>query len=331
MLDLAMLSRLTAAHSPSGNEAQVAAIISEYCAPYADEITTDPMGNLFVHKKGTGKRIMLSAHMDSLGLVVTYIDKDGYIRFSGLGGIKLATLPGTRVRFENGVTGAVFLDGSAKPAEAKITDMYIDIGTIGKEAAEKLISIGDTAVYDTPCQDMGSFVVSPYLDNRIGCYVLIQALKELKDSPNDCWFVFSTQEEVGIRGAKTAAYTVAPDMAIAVDVAGVYDTPGCETQTDTAMGKGPIIKLMDRSVLCHSQVVSAMKDCAAQLEISCQLDAQLAGGTDAGAIHITRGGVPTGILSIPTRYIHTPSEMICHRDAAECARLLAAILQKKYN
>ncbi|MBE6990962.1 MAG: M42 family metallopeptidase [Ruminococcaceae bacterium] len=331
MIDFEMLRSLVSAHSPSGNEKQIASLIANYCAPYADEITTDAMGNLFVHKKGNGKKIMMSAHMDSLGLVVTYIDKDGYVRLYDLGGIRLVTLPGTRVRFENGAVGAVFLDGSAKASEAKITDMYIDIGASGKQEAEKIVSIGDTAVYDTPCDHIGSLIVSPYLDNRIGCYVLIRALMNLKGSENDCWFVFSTQEEIGIRGAKTAAYTVDPDMAIAVDVAGVYDTPGCETNADTAIGKGPIIKLMDRSVLCHNDVISVMKECAKELGISCQLDAQLAGGTDAGAIHITRGGVPTGILSIPTRYIHTPSEMVSEKDVDGCVKILTAMLERKYN
>ena len=331
MIDFEMIRRLTAAHSPSGNEKQIAALITEYCTPYADEITTDAMGNLFVHKKGSGKKIMMSAHMDSLGLVVTYIDKDGYVRLYDLGGIRLVTLPGTRVRFENGAVGAVFLDGSAKASEAKITDMYIDIGAADKEEAEKIVSLGDTAVYDTPCEHAGSLVISPYLDNRIGCYVLIQALMNLQSTENDCWFVFSTQEEIGIRGAKTAAYTVDPDMAIAVDVAGVYDTPGCETQAETAIGKGPIIKLMDRSVLCHSDVVSTMKKCAEDLDVQYQLDAQLAGGTDAGAIHVTRGGVPTGILSIPTRYIHTPSEMVSELDVDGCVKILTAMLEKKYN
>lgn len=331
MIDFNMVRALTSTHSPSGNEKQIAALISEYCAPYADEITTDVMGNLFVHKKGNGKKIMMSAHMDSLGLVVTHIDKDGYVRLYDLGGIRLVTLPGTRVRFENGAVGAVFLDGSTKASEAKITDMYIDIGASSREEAEGIVSIGDTAVYDTVCEHAGSLIVSPYLDNRIGCYVLIQSLMNLKNSENDCWFVFSTQEEIGIRGAKTAAYTVDPDIAIAVDVAGVYDTPGCETKADTAIGKGPIIKLMDRSVLCHSDVIAAMKDCAESLDIEYQLDAQLAGGTDAGAIHITRGGVPTGILSIPTRYIHTPSEMVNEKDVDGCVRILTAMLEKKYN
>lgn len=331
MIDFEMLKCLTAAHSPSGNEKQISSLITEYCSPYADEITTDAMGNLFVHKKGRGKKIMVSAHMDSLGLVVTYIDNDGYVRLFDLGGIRLVTLPGTRVRFENGAVGAVFLDGSVKASEAKITDMYIDIGASDKEEAEKIVSVGDTAVYDTPCERIGSLIVSPYLDNRIGCYVLIQSLINLSDTDNDCWFVFSTQEEIGIRGAKTAAYTVDPDMAIAVDVAGVYDTPGCETKADTAIGKGPIIKLMDRSVLCHSDIISSMKECAQALDVSCQLDAQLAGGTDAGAIHITRGGVPTGILSIPTRYIHTPSEMINESDVDGCVKILTALLEKKYN
>lgn len=331
MIDFDMIRSLTAAHSPSGDEKLVSDLITEYCSPYADEITSDSMGNLFVHKKGSGKKIMMSAHMDSLGLVVTYIDKDGYIRFYDLGGIRLMSLPGTRVRFKNGVVGAVFIDGGVKASEAKITDMYLDIGAASKEEAEKLVSVGDTAVYDTSCERAGSLIISPYLDNRIGCYVLIQALMALKNTENDCWFVFSTQEEIGIRGAKTAAYTVDPDIGIAVDVAGVYDTPGCETKADTAIGKGPIIKLMDRSALCHSDVVATMKDCAENLKIDYQLDAQMVGGTDAGAIHITRRGVPTGILSIPTRYIHTPSEMVNENDVDGCVKILTAMLEMKYN
>lgn len=321
-MDIELLKKLTSAHSASGCERAISDIIRDECEPYADEITTDNLGNLYVHKKGDGKKIMMSAHMDSIGMIVTYIDDDGYLRFSNLGGLRLACLPSLRVRFKNGTVGVVDLSGGVKASDAKITDMYIDIGVSSREEALKLVQVGDTAVYDTPCEAIGKYYVSPYMDNRIGCYVLIKTLQALKQPENDCWFVFSVQEEVGLRGAKPAAYNVDPDLAIAVDVAGVADTPDCEVKSDTALGKGAIIKLMDASVICHSSVVKLLQNAATEAGVAAQLDARQAGGTDAGAIHISRSGIPSGILSIPTRYIHSPSEMVADSDVEACIKTL---------
>lgn len=321
-MDIELLKKLTSAHSVSGCEKAISDVIRDECEPYADEITTDNLGNLYVHKKGDGKKIMMSAHMDSIGMIVTYIDDDGYLRFSNLGGLRLSCLPSMRVRFKNGAVGVVELAGGVKASEARVTDMYIDIGVSSREEALELVQVGDTAVYDAPCEAIGKYYVSPYMDNRIGCYVLIETLRKLNQPENDCWFVFSVQEEVGMRGAKPAAYNVDPELAIAVDVAGVADTPDCEVKSDTSLGKGAIIKLMDGSVICHSSVVKLLEDAAAKAGAASQLDARQMGGTDAGAIHISRGGIPSGILSIPTRYIHTPSEMVDQRDVEACIETL---------
>lgn len=205
----------------------------------------------------------------------------------------------------------------------------MDIGAADQDAAKKLVQVGDTAVYDTPTICNGDKVISPYLDNRIACAVLLDVLARLADCPNDLYLVFSVQEEVGLRGAKTAAWAIDPDYALAVDVTDVDDTPGSERCGTVQLGKGAAIKVMDSSVICHPAAVSALEDAAKVADIPAQKDIMRAGGTDAGAIHTTRLGVLTGGVSIPCRYIHTPVEMADLNDAKHCADLLLAFVCRK--
>ena len=211
----------------------------------------------------------------------------------------------------------------------KLDSCYVDIGAADQEAAKKLVQVGDTAVYDTPAIRNGDKVISPYLDNRIACAVLLDVLARLEDCPNDLYLVFSVQEEVGLRGAKTAAWAIDPDYALAVDVTDVDDTPGSERCGTVQLGKGAAIKVMDSSVICHPAVISALEEAAKTANIPVQKDIMRAGGTDAGAIHTTRLGVLTGGVSIPCRYIHTPVEMADLNDAKHCADLLLAFVCRK--
>ena len=319
-----LIKTLNAAHGPSGDEGEVREVIASLAAPYADEVTADTLGNLLVHKKGPGPRVMFAAHMDSIGFIVTHIEKEGFLRVGRLGGISPKEAAYTPVRFQNGVRGVVVPEEKADFGKLKLDECYLDIGAKDEEDAKKMVQVGDTAVYDSPSFVNGGKVVSPYLDNRISCAILLKTLEMVGESQNDLWFVFTTQEEVGLRGGRTAAWEVNPDYGIAVDVTDVDDTPGSEKSGTVGLGKGAAVKVMDSSVICHPEVVGKLEALAKEERIPAQRDILRAGGTDAGAIHITRTGVKTGGISVPCRYVHTPVEMADLGDAEHCTRLCAA-------
>lgn len=324
-----LLKTLNAAHGPAGDEGDVRAVIKELAQPYADEITEDTMGNLIVHKKGNGPKVMFAAHMDSIGFVVTHIEKEGYLRVGRLGGITPSDVAYTPVRFKNGVKGLLAKEEKAEYAKLKLDECFIDIGAKDQEEARKMVQVGDTAVYDTSAFVNNGKVYSPYLDNRISCAIQLLALERLGESGNDLYFVFTSQEEVGLRGAKTAAWAVDPDYGIAVDVTDVDDIPGSEKYGTVQLGKGAAIKVMDSSVICHPFMVEKLSALAKEGDIPAQKDILRAGGTDAGVIHTTRMGVYTGGISVPTRYIHTPQEMADLQDVENCVKLVTAFAQSK--
>ena len=321
------LHSLNACHGPSGDEGRIAVALKLLAAPYADECWTDTLGNLIVHRKGSGAKLLFSSHMDSVGFIVTHIDEKGFLRFGRLGGLSAPELLATPLRFKNGTRGMVALDGNVEPKDMKLDDLYIDIGARDREEALSIIRVGDTAVYDTPCFISGDRIVSPYLDNRIGCVALLMALERLSQTENDLYFVFSVQEELGLRGARTAAYGIDPDYGVAVDVTCPDDELGSDHSGSTQLGKGAAIKVMDHSVICHPEMVRRLSSLAAERGISVQLDVLRSGGTDAGAIHQTRAGVMTGGISIPCRYTHMPLEMADLRDVEACAALAAAFAE----
>lgn len=248
-----------------------------------------------------------------------------------LGGISPKEAVYTPIRFKNGVRGVVVPEEKADFGKLKLDECYIDIGARDEEQAKKLVQVGDTAVYDSPCFLQGSGVISPYLDNRISCAVLLAVLERIQTSANDLYFVFTSQEEVGLRGAKTAAWAVDPDWAIAVDVTDVDDTPGSKRSGTVQLGKGAAVKVMDSSIICHPEVVAKLEGLAQVQGISVQRDIMRGGGTDAGAIHTTRLGVKTGGISVPCRYIHTPVEMADLGDAEACIKLVEAFAQTALN
>ncbi len=326
-----LLNTINAAHGPAGDECAVADIIETLAAPYADEISRDTMGNLIVRKKGCGPRLMFSAHMDSIGLIATHIAKDGFVRCGRLGGVDAKEAVFTTVRFKNGVRGVFAKEEKAEFGKLKPDECYIDIGAKDEDEARKLVQVGDTAVYDVPAYCTGTKAVSPYMDNRISCAVLLKALSELDGCTNDCFFVFSVQEEVGLRGAKTAAFGIDPVYGIAVDVTGVDDVPGSECLGTAKLGKGAAIKVMDSSVICHPEMVGLLERVAADHEIPVQRDVLRAGGTDAGVMLVNRAGVITGGISVPCRYIHTPCEMVDLNDAIACVDLVKAMTKAVLN
>lgn len=323
------LADLTSAFGPSGCEQEISQVIEGLAKPYVDEISRDVMGNLICHKKGSGPRVMLSAHMDSLGLVATHIDEKGFVHVGAVGGVHPVEVLYTPVRFQNGVRGLVCAPEDADMSKLKVTDLLIDLGAADREEAEKQVQVGDVAVYDTVTQAAGGRAFSPYMDDRIGCLVLLMAMEQLGETDNDLYFVFSSQEEVGCRGAKTAAWAIDPDYGIAVDVCGTDDKPGSKHAVSALCGKGAAVNVMDHSVICHPEVVKKLVSLAEEKGIPVQKSVSRRGGTDAGPIHQTRAGVYTGGISIPCRYVHTPTELVDLGDVKACADLAAAFAMSK--
>ena len=287
------------------------------------------MGNLIVRKLGSGPRVMLCAHMDSIGFIVTHVEENGFLRVGRLGGISPKEAAYTPVRFAGGARGVIVPEEKADFGKLKLDECYVDIGAKDRETALKAVAVGDTMIYDSPCFTNQGKVVSPYLDNRISCAILLKVLEEMELCPNDLYVVFTVQEEVGLRGAKPAAWAVDPDYAVVVDVTDVDDTPGSEKCGTVRLGKGPAIKIMDSSVICHPDMIQKLESQAKALDMPTQRDIMRAGGTDAGVMHTTRIGVRTGGVSVPCRYIHTPVEMADLQDARDCAKLLCAFVQSK--
>ena len=326
---LELIQTLNAAHGPSGDEGGIRERLAELARPLADEISTDTMGNLIVRKLGSGPRVMLCAHMDSIGFIVTHVEENGFLRVGRLGGISPKEAAYTPVRFAGGARGVIVPEAKADFGKLKLDECYVDIGAKDRETALKAVAVGNTMIYDSPCFTNQGKVVSPYLDNRISCAILLKVLEEMELCPNDLYVVFTVQEEVGLRGAKPAAWAVDPDYAVVVDVTDVDDTPGSEKCGTVRLGKGPAIKIMDSSVICHPDMIQKLESQAKALDMPTQRDIMRAGGTDAGVMHTTRIGVRTGGVSVPCRYIHTPVEMADLQDARDCAKLLCAFVQSK--
>lgn len=315
------LETLLQTMAPSGAEDARREVIEKLAAPFADEITTDALGNLIVHKKGDGDKVMLSAHMDTIGMLATRVE-NGFVRFGALGGLSVLDLQNIPVKFENGVEGVLSYDGKVPAKERKLHHCFIDIG-------DASVQVGDRAVFSGDLRKLGEHkICAPYLDNTLGCALLLQVLQELSETEYDLYFVFTVQEEVGLRGAKTAAFGIQPRFALAVDVTDTGDLPETDVVMETKLGGGAAIKIMDRSIVCHPKMVAALRECAEKNGIACQSEVLTAGGCDAGAIHLSGSGVITGGVSIPIRYVHSPCETADLRDCAAAVALLKCVLEQ---
>ena len=313
------------AFGPSGREEAVREAIAAIAGAYIDDITTDALGNLICRKKGSSKKVLFAAHMDSIGVVATYIDEKGFIRFSQVGGLFKGDLINITVRFANGTRGVISYEEKTPFKDLTLDNLFIDIGAKDRAQAETMVQVGDFAVFDAPRFEQNGVLCGPYLDNRIGCVTLLLAMEQLAEAQtdNDLYFVFTAQEEVGLRGAGAAAFAVEPDVAIAVDVTDTGDLPERKTPMAVDMGKGPAVKVMDRSVICTPAVGAALEQAAKDCGIAIQREILQFGGTDTSALQKTRTGVQAGAVSIPTRYIHSPSEMCAVGDVEDAAKLLA--------
>lgn len=331
---LTLQKQLVEAALPSGFERGVGKVLAELAAPFADEVSADALGNVICRKKGTGDKIMLAAHMDVIGFMVTFIDEKGYLRFETIGGHTPAFLHRTPIRFENGLHGVIMCENWADESKKNLNDvrlnsLYIDIGAGSREEAEKLVSIGDVAVFSgEPCEQNG-MVLTPYADNLVSCIVLLKTMEALKSSPYDLYFVFTAQEEVGLRGAGTAAYGIHPDMAIAVDICGTGDTLSqSDAYLDVKLGKGATVKIRDASLICNPQVVEFLRKGAERASVPYQDEILLSGGTDAGSIQRVHGGILSGGVSIPTRNTHSPREIYSLNDVEGAVKILVSSLSE---
>lgn len=323
-----LIKTLVETISPSGYENPIRQVIRGEVEGLVDELRVDNLGNLICRKgAGTsqGLKIMLAAHMDEIGVMATHVDDKGFVRFTSIGGVWPQTCVGGRVRFLNGASGVIYgerLDDRHRaPA---LEQLYIDLGASSR--ADCPVRVGDVAAFERPFLDLGKRLISKAMDDRIGTAVLIETLRQLGDTPHELYFVFSVQEEVGLRGATTAAFGVAPDLGLAVDVTGSGDTPK-GYKMEVSLGKGPAIKVRDSYILSDPRVVQWMVSAAEKAGLPHQLEVLEFGGTDASAIQLSRAGVPAGCLSIPCRYIHSPSEMVDYDDVQNAVRLMVELLR----
>jgi len=319
-----LIKKFTEGFGPSGFEDSIRQIIREEVEPFVDEIKVDALGNLICFKKGNGgKKILLDAHMDEIGVIVTHVDENGFLRFGNIGGINPVVALGQRVYFENGVCGVIGCEAIEDPKDLKLSKFFIDIGAKGQQEALEKVKVGQSAAFLQSAIDLGDRMIAKAMDDRIGCVVIAEVLKKLKSLRHDVYAVFATQEEVGLRGARVAAFGIEPDVGIAFDVTGTGDTPKARTM-DVSLGKGAAIKVKDSSLICHPGLREYLVKLAEENGIPYQLEVLEYGGTNAAAIQMTKAGIPAGVISIPSRCIHTPGEVIDLDDVKACIDLCVA-------
>lgn len=338
----ALLEKLSNAHGVSGYEGNIRRIIEEEVRPYVDEINIDKMGSLVATKNGGKPVVMLAAHMDEIGLMIKYVDDKGFARFTKTGGWFDQTLLNQRMilHTENGPIYGVL--GSKPPHVikeedrkkiVKAEDMFIDIGATSKENAEKMgVRAGTPVTSDIDFKSLGNDIVTgKAFDNRAGCAMLIESLSMMKNVRATVHAVFTVQEEVGLKGARTSAFRLNPDVALATDVTITGDHPGIEKKDSSIeMGKGPSVTVSDadgRGIIVPDSVLNWLKEAAQTNNIPYQLEVGSGGTTDASAIHLTREGIPTGVISMPTRYIHTPVSVLSMADLEKSAELIARAVE----
>lgn len=323
-----LIRTLVETPGPSGYETKLRELVRLEIEPLVDDLRVDALGNLIARKgqgSSQGQQVMLSAHMDEIGLIVTHVDENGFARFTTLGGVRAQNLPGGRVRFMSGPMGVIGVQYHSEPNASTFEEMFIDLGA--RNRSDCPVRVGDVAAFERPFTDLGGRLVAKSMDDRIGVAVLVETLRQLHSTPHELFFVFSVQEEVGLRGAATAAFGIDPDLGLAVDVTGTGDTPK-DVKMEVGLGKGPAVKVRDGGMLTDPRVVDWMVRTAQKARLPYQLEILERGSTDARAIQVSRAGVPVGCLSIPCRYIHSPSEMVDYSDVQNAVRLLVALLSE---
>jgi len=333
-----LLKELTEASGVSGNEKEVRDLIKSTLEGYVDHMKTDGIGNLIVYKKGSkpgGRKLMIAAHMDEVGLIVKDVDSSGLLKFMPVGGIDKRVLVSKAVKVGQqklpGVIGAKPIHLQKRNEWSKVLDMddlYIDIGASSKEEAEKQVSIGDYVAFDTPYMEMGNGTIkAKALDDRVGCSILIDLLKS--DIDAEIYGAFTVMEEVGLVGAGPAAYQIKPDMAIVLEGTLCYEIEDLDShEMPTLMGQGPAISLIDRTTVYDRSLRENVVRIAEENSIPYQYRKTSMGGNDSGKIHITGTGCATTGISVPTRYIHSPLSLISKSDYHNTFKLVEAIVKE---
>ena len=338
-INVELLRRLCQAPGVPSREDAVARVVAEELGPLVDEVQTDTLGNVIAIKRGQGgPRVMLAAHMDEIGFLVRHVEDKGFLRLQPVGGFDGRALFAQRVHVHtkngalNGVLNAetkpIHLLGDEKPKAPGVDGYFVDLG-LPAETVKERVRIGDMVTMDRATDEIGDCVTSKALDDRVGVFVMIEAVRNLRAHVSEVIAVATVQEEVGLRGATPAGYAIAPDIAIAIDVTLAMDIPGSEDRDHiTRLGKGTAIKIMDGSLICDPHIVDAFRDIAEKEGIAHQMEILPFGGTDAGGIQRVREGIPSFTLSVPTRYIHTVDEMASKADIEASYTLLARFLEQ---
>lgn len=314
-----ILSRLLSSFGVSGHEDNVRKTIMEELKDISCDVKEDKMGNLIVKVGEGSEKFMFCAHMDEIGLIVTFIEDNGFIRVGSIGDFNAAEIVHNLVEFENGTIGKV----AAAKDNPEIGDLFIDIGAKDRDEALKNVKEGDVASFLGDAAELENNIIGPGLDNRVGCYILLRLIKEIKKSNKELYFVFSSQAELGGRGARAASFEVEPDFCIVVDLENAGDAIG--GKNNLKLGAGPIITVMDRSLIMHHEVKEMLESTAKKKEIQVQY-AAVNRITDGGTIHKEKCGVKTGVVSVPCRYNHTVSEMVCMEDVEKVIELLKGLV-----
>ena len=339
-INVSLLKNICEIPGAPGFESRIRKLVIEEVEPLVDKLEVDNMGSVIAFKKGKnnpdGKKVMIAAHMDEIGFIVTHIDDNGFLRFHTLGGFDPKTLTAQRVIVHGkkdllGVMGSKpihVMTQEERNKNPKLTDYFIDLGMEPDEVKE-IISIGDPITRERELVEMGECVNCKSIDNRVSVFILIEALRQLKEVPFDVYGVFTVQEEVGIRGANVAAHNINPDFGIGLDTTIAFDLPGAQPHEKiTSLGKGAAIKVMDASAIADYRMVDVLKKTAEANSISWQPEILTAGGTDtAGIQRMGKQGAIAGAISIPTRHLHQVIEMASKKDIAACTELLKASLE----
>lgn len=332
-MDFTLFQELTQLYGVSGYEKEVSRYISEKMAPYADDITLDTNGNLIVFKKGqaaNAKKLLFAAHMDEIGLQVIKVEDDGRLMVKQLGSCWIYTTYQSRVIFRNGTIGIVASRVPPEQLEGKHVNLYIDIGVHSKEEAMKYVDIGDACSYAGPYAQLpGDYVTSKAIDDRVGCFMQMQALMDVKTPQNDVYMAFTVQEEVGTRGGGVVAHRVRPDIGVAVDVTPAHDRPG-DLEGSNAMGKGVAIKISDTASISDEYLLDLSYNLCKENDIPFQKDVIYVGGTDAAPIYRTRDGIKTIGFSVVTRYTHGPNALANTKDIEATVALMNAFMNVNF-
>jgi len=326
-----LIKNITEIYSPSGREDEVRNFIISQIKDYVDEYKIDKIGNLIAFKKGrSGKTILFDAHMDEIGLVITHISDNGFYKVEAVGGVDPQTLIGCRVQFKNrtgvlGVEGETLEDLKNNSKNLSFENLYLDLGFSCRTQAEEFAPIGTFGTYTACFADLGDRIVSKAMDDRVACAVLIESIRNMKDSLNNIIYAFTVQEEVGLVGSSVAGFNYDIDMAVAVDVTAAGDTPKALKRISMELGKGPCIKIKDAASVSDISVVNKLKQAAQANMIPFQFEVLLFGGTNAASYQRTKSGIPSGTISITTRYVHSPNEMVSMDDVKNTVKLVAAL------